>query len=149
MKKRKYIGILAAAFALMLALAACGTDTTAASPSPSATTSTVPTVSPDSAEENSGDVTDPENSVDAGDDGNLGSMTEPEDKNSDRETGNGAGSTAEGSTAEGSAADPDENGTKPNGENSARDDLGEAGDDLADAERNAGRRMENGIRDMT
>jgi hypothetical protein len=81
-------------------------------------------------------------------------MTEPEDKNSDRETGNGAGSTAEGSTAEGStaegsAADPDENGTKPNGENSARDDLGEAGDDLADAARNAGRRMENGIRDMT
>jgi hypothetical protein len=140
MKKRKYIGILAAAFALMLALAACGTDNTAASPSPSATTSAVPTVSPDSAEENSGDVTDPENSVDAGDDGDLGSMTEPEDKNSDRETG---------STTEGSAADPDENGTKPNGENSARDDLGETGDDLADAARNAGRRMENGIRDMT
>jgi ABC-type transport system substrate-binding protein len=142
MKKRKYIGILAAAFALMLALAACGTDNTAASPSPSATTSAVPTVSPDS--ENSGDVTDPENSVDAGDDGDLGSRHEPEDKNSDRETGNGAGSTTEGS-----AADPDENGTKPNGENSARDDLGEAGDDLADAARNAGRRMENGIRDMT
>jgi hypothetical protein len=138
MKKRKYIGILAAAFALMLVLAACGTDNTAASPSPSATTSTVPTVSPDS--ENSGDVTDPENSVDAGDDGNLGSMTEPDDKNSDRETG---------STAEGSAADPDENGTKPNGEDRTDNDLGEAGDDLADAARNAGRRMENGIRDMT
>jgi hypothetical protein len=127
----------------MLALAACGTDTTAASPSPSATTSAVPTVSPDS--ENSGDVTDPENSVDAGDDGNLGSMTEPKDEDTDRED-----SVHEGSTSEDNdAANSQENGTKPNGENSARDDLGEAGDDLADAARNAGRRMENGIRDMT
>lgn len=80
----KKLAILACVMALMVSLSACGSKKTqtpaaSASPTPTAETTVIPTTTPGSVnehDENTGDITDPANSVDPGDENRPDSARE-------------------------------------------------------------------------
>lgn len=151
--KHKTLFVVAAAMVLAVALCACGRNkevpAESVSPTPSAETTILPTTSPDSVREedtNTGDMTDPDNSVNAGD-GDRSEMDNtpattdevpgraPQDSAHDAGSaqGNNAGSTTEA----GSAAE--------NNTGSAMDDMKRAGEDLGDAVQDTGRAVEDAV----
>lgn len=131
--KYKKLAVLVSALAVAMALSGCGNSKTEApaqsvSPTPSAETTVVPTSTPGSVnekDENTGDVTDPDNSVDAGD----GSTSESRQENK--------GDPDSASENRDSARDD---------MNSAMDDMKQAGEDLGDAAQNAGNSVEDSVK---
>lgn len=135
--KYKKLSVLAAALAVAMALSGCGrsdesvpAETT--SPAPTAETTIMPTTTPGSVnekDENTGDMTDPDNSVDAGD----GSTSESRQENKGAPDNAGENSTRENADSARDNAD------------SAMDDMKRAGEDLGDAAQDAGKAVEDGI----
>ena len=131
--KYKKLALLAAALAVAAALTGCGRSKTEApaetvSPVPTAETTVLPTTTPGSVnekDENTGDMTDPDNSVDAGD----GSTSESRQENK-----GDPDSTTE--NRDSSREDMD----------SAMDDMKKAGEDLGDAAQNTGSAIEDSIK---
>lgn len=131
--KYKKFALLAAALAVTAALSGCGSSNESVpaetvSPSPSAETTILPTTTPGSVreeDENTGDMTDPDNSVDAGD----GSTSESREENK-----GSTDSTRENTDSARENAD------------SAMDDMRQAGEDLGDAARDAGKSVEDSVK---
>lgn len=131
--KYKKLSVLAAALAVAMALSGCGGSSETApaetaSPAPTAETTIMPTTTPGSVnekDENAGDMTDPDNSVDAGD----GSTSESRQENK---------------------GDPDsatENRDSAREDmDSAMDDMRQAGEDLGDAAQDAGKSVEDSVK---
>ncbi len=169
--KHKKLGLLAAVMALMVSLSACGgnknntSTNSTVSPSPSAETTIIPSETPEAGsvtenDINTGDVTDPNNSVAPGD-----GYTDSAHEDSSNEMG---GSTFDSTNENGSAHENGKARTAPEGgvtpedgnnhsanENGSHqegstvgEDMKRAGEDLGDAARDAAHSVEDDINNM-
>lgn len=169
--KHKNVGLLAAVMALMVSLSACGgnknntSTNSTVSPSPSAETTIIPSETPEAGsvnenDINTGDVTDPNNSVAPGD-----GYTDSAHEDSKNEMGgstfdsanengsvheNGKARTVpEGGMTHGSGNNDSsyENGSNHEG-STAGEDMKRAGEDLGDAARDAAHSVEDSVNNM-